>query len=246
MPKHAGKLDGCLPRQLARGRHISAQRPMLVCDGFAVHSGRSGPIKTTSDNDRRGRVRALHHKLTAMRKRSNRPLVERLPAISIRDLVDKIPRDNPNAVYELDAFGLRYGGAKVLVSTHAIKVDHQQFRVRWVKTYFGGPRPLLVCACGRATYYLYNLHGQYSCRKCCRAHYVCQRQSKLGRKLLAAAKLRIKLGGLPNRLDTIAPKAPGKHHKQYYQARERIERLEMKARRSRLKPFDTRYFRYHV
>jgi hypothetical protein len=182
-----------------------------------------------------------------MRKHSNRPIVERLmPNIGVKQIASLIPRDNPNAIYQLNAFGIGYNGAKIEVSTHAIKVNHQQFRIKWIPTYFGRHRPLLICSCGRATCYLYNLHGQYSCRKCCNAIYLCQKQSRLGRKLLTAAKLRIKLGGLPSRLDTIAPKAPGKHRKQYYQARDHIEHLEMKARRSRLKPFDTRYFAYHI
>jgi hypothetical protein len=183
-----------------------------------------------------------------MRHSSNRPIIERLPYLAIKDIAKVIPRNNPNTVYCLDSFGLRYGGTKILVSTHAMKVDHQQFRIKWVKTCFGRPRPLLVCACGRSYQRLYysDREGRWACRRCLRAHFLCQRQSRLGRKLLAAAKLRIKLGGLPSRSDTIAPKAPGKHRKQYYQARDRIEHLEMKARRSRIKPFDVRCFAYHV
>jgi hypothetical protein len=81
--------------------------------------------------------------------------VERLPHIAIKDLVDKIPRDNPNAVYQLDAFGIGHGGAKLRVSTHALEATstngHRQvFKIKWVRTGFGRHRPLLVCSsCGR-------------------------------------------------------------------------------------------------
>jgi hypothetical protein len=129
------------------------------------------------------------------RHSSKRPIVERLPYIAIRDLVDKIPRDNPNAVYCLDSFGLRYGGTKILVSAHAIKVDHQQFRIKWIKTYFGGPRPLLVCTCGRARQLLYEYYGRWACRHCLKATYLSERISHSRQRLWQAARIRLKNGG---------------------------------------------------
>jgi hypothetical protein len=171
--------------------------------------------------------------------------VERLPHIAIKDLVDKIPCDNPNAVYQLNAFGIGYGGAKILVSTHAIKVNHQQFRVRWIKTHFGRPRPLLICTCGRSTYYLYENHGRYACRHCHKAEYLCQHLSKARNKLWQAARLRIELNGSPDRY-AIPPRPRGKHRKTYLRLYDRISQLEAKARKARKREFDTRYFAYHL
>jgi hypothetical protein len=171
--------------------------------------------------------------------------VERLPHIAIKNLVDKIPRDNPNAVYQLNAFGIGYGGAKILVSTHAIKIDQQQFRIRWVKTYFGRHRPLLVCTCGRATYYLYDLHGRYACRHCHKADYLCQRISKSRQRLWKAARLRIQLNGLPT--DYKIPSRPrGRHRKTYLLVHDRISQLEAKARKAKKREFDTRVYAYHL
>jgi hypothetical protein len=167
---------------------------VLFCRRFAFKARCSWPIKDAGDNDRRGRDRALHHKLTAMRHSSKRPIIERLPHIAIKDIAKVIPRNNPNAVYCLDNFGLRYGGVKVLVSTHAIRVDHQQFRIKWVRTGFGRHRPLLICGdCKRSYQRLYEYHGRYACKHCHKADYLCQRLSKGRQRLWKAARLRTSL-----------------------------------------------------
>jgi hypothetical protein len=180
-----------------------------------------------------------------MKAPSNRPIVERLPNIAIKDLVAVIPRRNPNEIYCLDSFGLRYGGTKILVSSHAIKVGNQQFRIKWVKTGFGRHRPLLVCACGRATYYLYDCHGRYACKHCHRAHYLCQRLSKSRQRLWKAARLRLLLNGLPSD-HKIPPKPRGQHRKTYLRLYDRIAQLEAKARKARKRIIDSRYFAYHL
>ena len=185
-----------------------------------------------------------------MKRHSNRPLVERLPHIAIKDIAKVIPRNNPNAVYQLDSFGLRYPG-KVMLSTHSIKITDaaivpQCFRIVWFKT--GGKRqqPVIVCSCRRNTKILYYYQGRYACRYCHGpADYVSQRLSKSRRKLWQAARLRLQLNGLPS--DYKLPARPrGRHRKQYLQVVDRIAHLEAKARKARKREFDTRLYAYHL
>jgi hypothetical protein len=73
-----------------------------------------------------------------MKQSSNRPIIERLPYIAIKDIAKVIPRRNPNEVYCLDSFGLRYPG-KVMLSMNGIKITDaaivpQFFRFAWFKT----------------------------------------------------------------------------------------------------------------
>jgi hypothetical protein len=56
-----------------------------------------------------------------MRRLSNRPIVERLPHIAIKDIAKLIPRHNPNITVNPDAYGWRYPG-KVMLSMNGIKI----------------------------------------------------------------------------------------------------------------------------
>jgi hypothetical protein len=178
-----------------------------------------------------------------MRRSSNRPIVERLPHIAIKDIAKVNPRNNPNAVYCLDSFGLRYGGSKVSVSAYNLKIDHQQFRIKWIRAGFGRPRPLIVCSCGRALQLLYEYYGRWACRRCLKATYLSERISHSRQRLWKAAKLRLKNGGTP----TESLKRPRyKHRKTYQRVQDQIHYLEMKARKARNKQFDVRLFAYHL
>jgi hypothetical protein len=181
--------------------------------------------------------------------RSNRPIVERLPHIAIKDIAKLIPRHNPNITVNPDAYGWRYPG-KVLLSTHSIKITDaamipQCFRLAWIKTGFGRHRPLIVCQCRRSTYYLYFYQGRYACRHCHKADYLCQRLSKSRQRLWKAARLRIELNGLPS--DYRLPSRPrGRHRKQYLQAADRIASLEQQARKAKKRDFDINLYAYHL
>ena len=124
---------------------------------------------------------------------STRPIVERLQAISIKDIASLIPRHNPTITCNPDAYGWRYPG-KVILSMNGIKITDaaivpQYFRFTWVRT-AGKPRPLIVCQCRRKAQILYFYSGRYACKHCHRAQYVSERQSKAGRKLWKAASER--------------------------------------------------------
>jgi hypothetical protein len=184
-----------------------------------------------------------------MRRSSNRPIVERLPHIAIEDIAKVIPRNNPNAVYCLDSFGLRYPG-KVLLSAHSIKITDaaivpQYFRLAWFKT--GGKRhqPVIVCCCRRNAKILYYYQGRYACRRCHKADYLCQRISKGRQRLWKAARLRLLLNGLPTDYK-IPPKPRGQHRKTYLRLYDQIAQLEAKARKARNREFDTRLYAYHL
>jgi hypothetical protein len=89
--------------------------------------------------------------------RSNRPIVDRLPHIAIKDIAKLIPRHNPNITVNPDAYGWRYPG-KVMLSVNGIKITEagivaQFFRFAWVKTGAGRQRPVIVCQCRRNVRY---------------------------------------------------------------------------------------------
>jgi hypothetical protein len=181
---------------------------------------------------------------------SSRPTIERLPYIAIRDLVDKIPRDNPHAVYQLDSFGLRYGGAKVLLSVNGIKITDaaivpQCFRLEWIKSFRGQKRPLIVCQCRRKAKMLYFHQGRYACRRCHNAEYFGQHISKSRNKLWKAARLRIELNGAPNDYK-LPPRPRGRHRKRYLQLTDHIASLEQQARKARKREIDVRLYAYHL
>ena len=180
-------------------------------------------------------------------RHSTRPIVERLQAIAIKDLVAVIPKHDPNEVYCLDSFGLRFGGARVRVCSYALEITtngHKQvFKIRWIRTGFGGPRPLLVCSCGRSYKLLYEYYGRWACRRCLKATYLSERISHCRQKLWKAAKIRVRNGGTP----TESLKRPrGRHRKTYQRAQDQIHSLELKARKAKNKQFDSRYFAYHL
>jgi hypothetical protein len=184
-----------------------------------------------------------------MRRSSNRPIVERLPHIAIKDIAKVIPRNNSNAVYCLDSFGLRYPG-KVMLSTNGIKITDaaivpQFFRFAWVRT-AGKPRPLIVCQCRRKAQILYFYGGRYACKHCHRAQYVSERQSKAGRKLWKAAKKRIEIDSFPSRFYSLSSKPKGKHHKKYARLVAEIQHLEQQTKHSRIKDFDIKSLAYHL
>jgi hypothetical protein len=184
-----------------------------------------------------------------MRRHSNRPLVERLPYIAIRDIAQLIPRRDPNLSINPDAYSWRYP-EKVLLSTHSIKITDagivpQCFRLVWFKTGKGRHQPVIVCSCRKNTKILYFYNGRYACRRCHKAGHLCQRLSKGRSRLWQAARIRLRLNGLATDYK-LPPKPRGRHRKQYLQAVDRIVHLEAKARKARKREFDTRLFAYHL
>jgi hypothetical protein len=191
----------------------------------------------------------------ANRRRSRhsepRPIVELMPAICIHDLHQAIPRNYGTHIYSNP---FRYPQVRHMrLSYRSIEiVDHsdrsQVFGIQWIPTHFGKHRAIFVCSsCRGGAIRLFGKDGNYACRFCHRAHYLSQRQKTASRKRLAAAKLRLKLGGWPD-IHQLMPLRPKRTHRKTYQrVRHQIQALEAQAKQTRFrKEIDIRTFSYHV
>jgi hypothetical protein len=183
-----------------------------------------------------------------MRKRSNKPIVERMPCIRLKDIRELIPRHNPHISVNPDAFSWRYPG-KVLLSANGIKItDHgtpQFFKFTYVRIGLGKQKLLLVCSCHRKAQVLYYYQGRYACKHCHHAHYLIQHLSHGRRRLWKASRLRLKLGGSPN--DDALPKRPKRQSRKcYIKVVDEITTLEQKKYRLRNKEIDIKAFAYHI
>ena len=180
-----------------------------------------------------------------------RPTVELMPAICITDLRDAIPRNYGTNIYSSP---FRYPQIRHLrLSYRSIEiVDHhdrsQVFGIQWIPTYFGKHRAIFVCStCCCAAIRLFGRYGNYACRFCQGAQYLSQKQNTATRKRLAAAKLRLKLGGWPDIREPLPRKAKWKHEKRYQRLRNQVQALEVQAKQTHFrKEIDIRTFGYHV
>lgn len=173
-----------------------------------------------------------------------------MPAININELRNAIPCCS-NTINEPDV-SLKYPGiARLRLSTFCLEITDysgriQRFRIVWVRTGLGRHRPILVCnRCRGGAIRLFGKYGSYACRHCHKAAYMSQKHDQIGRKRLAACKLRLKLGGLPDIGEPLPPKPKWKHKKRYHDLRNHVQALETKARRFR-KEIDVRIFAYYV
>jgi len=178
------------------------------------------------------------------------PTVEFLPAININDLRHVIPRDYSTNIYS-SPFGypqvqrFRVSGRGIEIVDHFGRV--QTFRIEWIRTGFGAPRPIFVCSCGYGAIRLFARYGTYACKACHKAVHMCQRQNRRGRKRLRACKLRLRLGGWPDLNEAVPPKAKWRHRRTYQRLCRQIQTLEAAiGRRPFNKPLDTRIFAYQV
>jgi hypothetical protein len=174
-----------------------------------------------------------------------------MPSISINELRRVIP--TRHGTYTQPDVSLKYpqiGRLRLTIDSIEI-VDRfgrkQVFRIRWARTYFGRPRPIIECTCTRRAIKLFSKFGTYACRKCHGAVYTSQRQDGKGRKRFKAAKLRLELGGLPNGNEPLPAKRKWAHRRRYQLLRSQVQALEaaIKPKRFR-KPIDIRIFAYHL
>jgi hypothetical protein len=196
--------------------------------------------------------RQLRNAKRRSRHSEPRPTIELMPSININELRHVIPRyhgqvNEPNV-------DLKYPGIACLrLFTSHIEITGrngyvQCFRIEWIRTGFGKHRAILVCSsCGGGAIRLFGHYGNYACRYCHRAHYLSRRQSSQGRKRLAAAKLRLKLGGWPDITEPLPPKPKWKHKRHYQRLRNQVQELEAQTKQTRFrKEIDIRAFAYHV
>src|SRR3954465_3849158 len=87
------------------------------------------------------------------RRKSSPPVIELMPSISINELRRVIP--TRHGTYMQPDVSFKYPRIHQLrLTIDSIEiVDHfdrkQVFRIRWARTYFGRPRPIIECACTR-------------------------------------------------------------------------------------------------
>jgi hypothetical protein len=186
------------------------------------------------------------------RRSEPRPTIELMPAISIHDLRHSIPRyhgqvNEPNVE-------LKYPGiARLRLFADHIEITGrnghvQYFRIVRIRTGLGAPRAILVCSCGYGAIRLFGHYGNYACRHCHKAIYASQKYNQIGRKRLAASKLRLlQLGGWPDVHEPLPPKPKWTRHRTYQRIRNEIQVLEATANSRRFrKPIPTQLFAYHL
>jgi hypothetical protein len=185
------------------------------------------------------------------RRKSSPPVIELMPSVSINELRRVIP--TRHGTYTQPNVSFKYPRVLQLrLTIDSIEIlDHcgrkQVFRIRWARTYFGRPRPIIECTCRRGAIKLFSKFGTYACRKCHGAVYTSQRQDSKGRKRFKAAKLRLELGGLPDSKEALAAKRKWAHRRRYQRLRSQLQALEAAIKPKRfLKPIDIRIFAYHL
>src|SRR5262245_55531518 len=181
-----------------------------------------------------------------------RPTIELMPAININELRHAIPRYH-GQVNEPDV-SLKYPNLAYLrLSASCLEImghnGHiQRFRIVWIRTGLGAHRAILACSCGYGAVRLFARYGTYACRHCHRALYASQKNNQMGRKRLAASKLRLlRLGGWPDIREPFPPKPKWTRQRTYQRIRNEIQTLEVTAKTRRFrKPLSTQFFAYHL
>jgi hypothetical protein len=186
-----------------------------------------------------------------LRRKSPPPVIELMPSISIKELRRVIP--TRHGTYTQPDVSFKYPRIRRLrLTIDSIEIldyfDRKQvFRIRWARTYFGRPRPIIECTCTRRAVKLFSKFGTYACRKCHGAVYTSQRQDSKGRKRFKAVKLRLELGGLPNNKEALPAKRKWAHRRRYQRLRSQVQGLEAAIKPKRVrKPIDIRIFAYHL
>jgi len=185
------------------------------------------------------------------RPRHSEPRPTVVPSISIHELRHVIPRYH-GQVNEPDV-SLKYPGiARLRLFASHIEITGrngyvQRFRIVWIPTYFGRHRA--IRSVGAAVAVLFACSATTAITPVChRAVYASQKNDQIGRKRLAASKLRLlQLGGLPDINEPMPPKPKWQRRKTYQRITNEIQALEAKAKTQRYrKPLSTQLFAYHV
>jgi hypothetical protein len=137
-------------------------------------------------------------------RKSTKPIVEDLPAISISEL--KVPRDYqtrvlPNAALKWPFLsGVRVSCAAVEFTLPSLHRGREgpthQFKLKPIFTGLG-IRFAFYCSCGRATLKLYYLNRNLSCKHCSKARYASQALDQHDRPALQAARIASVLDNTP-------------------------------------------------
>jgi hypothetical protein len=92
----------------------------------------------------------------------------------------------------------------------------QRLSVCWTPCRFGGERPWFECRCGHNVADLYSPGGgQLACRHCYGLTYRTRQATPHDRNILAAQRLRMRLGGSGDLTQPFPSRPKGVHHKSY-------------------------------
>ena len=98
----------------------------------------------------------------------------------------------------------------------------QRVAIEWTPCRFGGERPWFICSvstngsyCGRQVVKLYGAGQLFACRHCYRLACASQQESAHHRDLRKAQKIRMRLGGSANMLESFPEKPKGMHWRTY-------------------------------
>jgi hypothetical protein len=137
-------------------------------------------------------------------RKSLRPILEQLPAISVNDL--GIPSPFDTKTYIIPNASLRYPHvAHIRLCVHFVEFQlpslHRgkdgpthTFKLKHIRTGIGnhngcGIRHAFICQCGRPTIKLYYWQRQLGCKRCVNARWACQATTPKNRPVLQALRL---------------------------------------------------------
>jgi hypothetical protein len=137
--------------------------------------------------------------------KSERPIVEKLPSVSTKEL--RIPSPYDDKTYILSNILLRLPIASARVNFNLVEFRHQPlhrgqqgrtqaFNFKHIRTGFG-IRHVFICACGRAVQKLYLFHLNLACRHCTGARYATQTLNSQTRPILQASRIQSFLDSKP-------------------------------------------------
>jgi hypothetical protein len=101
--------------------------------------------------------------------------------------------------------------------------------LEWTSCNFGGERPWFLCpgaGCSRRVAIIYGPGKYFLCRHCYDLRYESQREDKNDRALRRARKIRKRLGGSANMLETFPERSKGMHHDTYERLRQGCHEAE--------------------
>jgi hypothetical protein len=140
--------------------------------------------------------------------KSERPIVEKLPSVSTKEL--RIPSPYDDKTYVLSNILLRLPIACARVNFNLVEFRHeplhrgqqgptQTFQFKHIKVGFG-IRHVFICACGKPVQKLYCYHRNLACRHCMGARYATQTLNSQTRPILQASRIQSFLDNKPRLL----------------------------------------------
>jgi hypothetical protein len=136
---------------------------------------------------------------------STRPIVEKLPSVSTKEL--RIPSPYDDKTYILSNILFRLPIACARVNFNLVEFRYpplhrgqqgrtQAFNFKHIRTGFG-IRHVFICTCGKPVQKLYCFHGNLACRHCTDARYASQTLDKRSRPILQASRIQSFLDSKP-------------------------------------------------